>query len=142
MNELWALGSGQGALPPKVSKSPFMTARDQVLAEPRHGCGTGTRKLFQIRIEVPAFDSHELLRLQRMLKARNCRSVRVILSARATIISSGMGETGQPMAGFRTFLQAGPDRTVTWLRPPAAEAEDRTQSRRRFDRRPGSTDGH
>jgi hypothetical protein len=62
MNELWALDSGQGALPPNF-ESPFMTARDQVLAEPRHGCGTGARKLFQIRIEVPAFDSRELLRL-------------------------------------------------------------------------------
>ena len=67
MNELWALGSGQGVFPPKPRQfcfeSLFMTARDQVLTEPRHGGGAGARKLLQIRIEVPAFDSRELLRL-------------------------------------------------------------------------------
>ena len=44
-----------------------MSARGQVLAEPRHGCGAGPRKLFLIRIKVSPFYRCELLRLQHLL---------------------------------------------------------------------------
>jgi hypothetical protein len=92
-----------------------MSARDKVPAEPRHGCGTGARKLFQIRIEVPAFDSRELLRLKRLLKSAQLRIGQGDIIGQSYNHQQWYGrDLGDPMAGFRRSVAPS---TSTW--PPA-----------------------